>query len=183
MKNVSMLMVVCALGCSSSEDTGTPAAGQTLPDCGGNWPAEWVAKEQAVRDQFNALRAQTGTCGSKVFAPAQPVVEDPVLTLISRCFARDQALAGSNALQGSAADTALADRVQAAKYPGTLTGYAGDLTAATPEEIIAGFLANQAQCEALWDPTTTVGSVGYVAYPQGNVPQLWAGITAAKASN
>jgi hypothetical protein len=59
-------------------------------------------------------------------------------------------------LSAGAADSALADRVRAAGYPGELSGYDGDIVSATPDEVVAGFLADSAQCEALWNPAATV---------------------------
>ena len=165
-----------AVACGSSGLK--PDGGGTLPDCNGAWPAAWVQKEQQLLTALNAARAQGGTCSGQSYPAVSPVTQDSQLTQISRCFARDQMLAGSQALAGADANAALRDRVVAANYPGQLTGYAGDITAASVNDVIASFLASSTYCAALFDPTTNVSGAGYVEDATGVVPQRWAGVTA-----
>jgi hypothetical protein len=182
MRYVPLLLVLCAQGCAGSGGSGSVDAPSALPDCTGTWPAEWAAKERALIDLVNAARVRGGTCFGVSLAPVAACVEDPVLTQFGRCFAREQAIAGTAALQGDLANGALRDRVVASGYPYELSGYDGDIVEATPEEVLAGFLATHYVCEALFNPATTVGGIGYVAYPAGGVPQRWAGLMAITAT-
>jgi len=168
-----------ALACGGGGTNKTDGA-TTLPECTGTWPAAWAAKEQQLVTAVNALRAQGGTCSGVQYPSVPASALDPQLTQISRCFARDQMLAGSNALVGADANAALRDRVLASTFPGQLTGYDGDIVAASADDIVAEFLATPDYCAALFDATTTVDGVGYVEDPNGVVPQRWAGVTAAK---
>jgi hypothetical protein len=180
MRYVPLLLVLCVQGCAGSGGSGSVDAPSALPDCTGAWPADWVAKERSLIDLVNATRVLGGTCFGVPLPAAPTCAEDPALTQISRCFARDQALAGPNALQGAQADAALGNRALASGYPGELSGYDGDIVDATAQEIMAGFLSTHDQCEAIFNPATTVGGIGYVAYPAGGVPQRWAGLMAIR---
>jgi hypothetical protein len=175
MRYLPLLLVLCASGCADSGDSSS-----SLPDCTGAWPEAWTAKERALIDFVNATRAAGGTCFGIAFAAAPACAEDPVLTQLGRCFAREQALAGPQALQGAAADSALADRAVASGYPYELSGYDGDMVEATPAEVVSAVLATHYECEAIFNPATTVGGIGYVAYPQGGVPQRWVGLMAVR---
>ena len=68
-------------GATDAGKAGTSAGsdpGSTLPDCRGEWPAEWVAKEQAVVAAVNALRTAGGTCEGVAFDPV-PALSNPRL--------------------------------------------------------------------------------------------------------
>jgi hypothetical protein len=181
------------MACGSNGSSRPPAtdgaadrteAGTTLPDCKGPWPAAWVQKEQQLLAAINATRAQGGTCAGQALAPAPAATMDPQLTQISRCFARDQMLAGNAALAGTEANAALRDRVLASNFPGQLTGYAGDVVQASAADVLAWLLATTDAgidyCDAIFNPTTNVAGIGYVEDPNGVVAQRWAGVTAVK---
>ena len=153
-------------------------AGATFPDCKGDWPAQWVTKEQEVVAAVNAARAKGGVCNGVTFPPVPTLTTDSILTQVARCFLRDQDNAGSNALVGSTADVALRDQALALNYAGQLLGYAGDIVVASADEVVAGMLGNANQCPVIFDPKATTGAMGYLADPNGDVPQRWAGFVA-----
>jgi endoglucanase len=176
MKNrVLVLLPLVIAGCAGS-------GAAPLPDCQGDWPEAWVAKEQQFVTALNTLRVAGGTCAGVAFDPVPALSTNPILTQLSRCFARDQALAGANALTGDAADGALRDQVMASGFGGQLLGWAGDVRVASPDEVLAGMLASSAQCPVLFDSnaTATTGGVGYVEGPAGG-QYRWAGVMASTA--
>lgn len=103
-----------------------------------------------------------------------------MLTEVARCFAREQVLAGAQALSGSDADGELLSRALLSEFDGTIMGNAGDYAATSVDDVVAGVLGNPNQCPAIYNPEATLMAVGYFEDTSADVPARWAGLMAAR---
>src|SRR5512145_394860 len=102
-----LVLTLLCVGCGSTtpaRSAGTTPDDMGIPDCTGEWPRDWIMKEQQLSTTINETRARKGECGAEVFEPAPPIELDPTLTQICRCFVREQLLAGARALKGQEAN-------------------------------------------------------------------------------
>ncbi|NUN14028.1 MAG: hypothetical protein HUU55_10385 [Myxococcales bacterium] len=158
----------CPNGCKANQD----ADCLMLCDDPSVWPTAWTQLEAQVLSLVNTARAQGGSCGSKVFAPAPPLTANALLAASARCHSVDMALNQLFSHVGS--DGSLPeDRIAAAGYLAALT--AENVAAGTPsaEAVVVGWLASADHCMNIRNGQLENLGVGYVDWPSSQLKQYW----------
>lgn len=136
-----------------------------------NWDEDWRAKEQAVLDQLNAIRAAGIQCATGNLQPVPPLTMNPQLRCSARKHSKDMAQNGyfSHVNQQGREHW---DRMRDAGYDWHYSSEniaAGRPTAAaTMDQWIQ---STTGHCEALLDPKYTEIGIGY--YAGGPMGHYW----------
>jgi len=154
------------LGGSGSCGTSTSA-----PDIG-PWDADAAAFELRVLELANEQRAHGGCCADQCFRAAPALANNPNLQVAARLHARD--MVQNNFFSHDTPDgKSLLDRATAAGFGGCTLGENIAQGQATPENVIASWMASPGHCANILSPSFTQLGVGYFDDANAELPHVW----------
>ena len=133
-----------------------------------------------VVDLVNQVRETGADCGSEgVFAPAEPMEDNPQLNAAARRHSQDMARHDFLDHEGSDGGR-FWDRTEQAGYPGVARGenVAGGYP--TPEEVVQGWLDSDGHCLVLMLPETNEVGVGYAFNSETRYGHFWTMVTGVR---
>jgi hypothetical protein len=147
-----LLLVLLSTACTGFDDPVTDDVGEAaICDDVATWEREWSELEADLAAEIGQLRGGGGECGDRVFDGGQIVpVHVPALRCAARIHARDMGERGVLSHQGSDGSDVV-ERITAAGYEGVPRGQliaAGELD---PAAVVQSWMADDGQCEALFD--------------------------------
>jgi uncharacterized protein YkwD len=174
------LAVVAALSgfaCSGLDPSGGLGGGGSCgtstaaPDIG-PWDAEAASFELRVLELTNQQRAQGGCCDNQCFRAAAALANNPNLQAAARLHARD--MVQRNFFSHDTPDgKSLLDRTTAAGFGGCALGENIAQGQATPENVIASWMASPGHCANILSPSFTQLGVGYFNDASAEQPHVW----------
>ena len=142
------------------------------PQTGNDWPAEWVAFEDAVLRETNAWRARGAICGGKPFGPTGPLTIQLQLRDSARGHSGD--MSRRNYFDHETPEgVGPMQRAKRAGYPG---GFVGENIAAgqrSPREVVQAWIDSPGHCLNIMEPRYRFLGVGYVHEQNDRYRDYW----------
>jgi uncharacterized protein YkwD len=133
--------------------------------------------EEEVFVLTNEQRARGAVCGGRSYAPAPPLVPDPVLRSAAREHSQD--MGARNYFEHVSQDgRSPMDRMHAAGWAGRTGGeniYGGQKGGApmTAAEVVNGWMESPGHCSNIMDPRYRTLGVGFAAAPRSHLGNYW----------
>jgi len=129
-----------------------------------DWPSAWTEFEWGVLELTNAERAAGATCGADSFGPAGPLTMEPLLRLAARLHSTNMGDNGFFAHDDPEGRDPSA-RVREVNFQGSLIGENIARGQATPEAVVAAWMASEGHCRNIMNPSYHFLGVGLANSP------------------
>ncbi|MFN3202396.1 MAG: CAP domain-containing protein [Bradymonadia bacterium] len=147
---------------------------ETCPlDCGDcEWPAEWIAEENAMIPMINAFRAEGANCGGRQFPPAGPVAMQPELRRAAQLHSQDMGRQGyfdHTSRDGRSPWQRMADAGYRGQAGGENIAAGNSSAAATFQQ----WVDSPGHCQNMMNGSFTEIGIGYAREPGSPYTHYW----------